>query len=275
VEHEDTWHVLFDCNITRNCWSAAGLQAVITQRLNVFNCVQDVIFDICSKESKEVAGRVATMIWLLWYNRNQWLWNQEKKDEIQLGAQAFHMWDDWYKAQKLNNNIPEDEPVQQQHNWIPPTHGRLKCNVDAAFHNGGKITSGGWCVRDDSGQFIRAGTHWLRGELSIIEAEALALLEAMRTTCQMNMQNVIFETDAQIVVGATNSNHVGVSLFSTIILNIKNLLHLNPNFEVKFVKRQANSVAHKLARAANSWASRCVFYLVPLCIEHQLLNEMS
>jgi ribonuclease HI len=275
VEHEDTWHVLFDCNITRNCWSAAGLQAVITQRLNVFNCVQDVIFDICSKESKEVAGRVATMIWLLWYNRNQWLWNQEKKDEIQLGAQAFHMWDDWYKAQKLNNNISEDEPVQQHHNWIPPTHGRLKRNVDAAFHNGGRITSGGWCVRDDSGQFIRAGTHWLRGELSIIEAETLALLEAMRTTCQMNMQNVIFETDAQIVAGATNSNHVGVSLFSTIILNLKNLLHLNPNFEVKFVKHQANSVAHKLARAANSWASRCIFYSVPLCIEHQLLNEMS
>jgi hypothetical protein len=63
-ENEDTWHVLFDCNSTRNCWSAAGLQAVITERLNVFNCVQDVIFDICSKESKEVAGRVAKMIWL-------------------------------------------------------------------------------------------------------------------------------------------------------------------------------------------------------------------
>jgi hypothetical protein len=66
------------------------------------------------------------------------------------------------------------------------------------------------------------------------------------------MQNVIFETDAQIIAGATNSKHVGVCLFSTIILNIKNLLHLNPNFEVKFVKRQANSVVHKLARAANS-----------------------
>jgi hypothetical protein len=30
---------------------------------------------------------------------------------------------------------------------------------------------------------------------------------------------------------------------------------------VKFVKRQA--IAHLLARAANSWASRCVFYFIP------------
>jgi hypothetical protein len=44
------------------------------------------------------------MIWLLWNNRNHWLWSQEERDEIQLGVQAFHMWDDWYKAQKFNNN---------------------------------------------------------------------------------------------------------------------------------------------------------------------------
>ncbi|KAK2456441.1 hypothetical protein QL285_003807 [Trifolium repens] len=202
--------------------------------------------------NKEVAGRVATLLWLLWHNRNQWIWNQEKKDGAQLGAQAFHMWDDWYKAQQVDNNIPDIEQVQQLHNWIPPRHGWFKCNVDAAFHNGGRITSGGWCFRDERGQFIRAGTNWMDGELSIIEAEALALLEAMRMACNMNMHKVMFETDAQIVVGAANSNHVGVSLFSTIICNIKNLLLLNPNFEVKFVKRQANSVAHKLARATNS-----------------------
>jgi hypothetical protein len=69
------------------------------------------------------------------------------------------MWDDWYKAQKFNNNISEDEPVQQHHNWLPPRHEWLKCNVDAAFDNGGRITSGGWCVRDDSGQFIFAQEH--------------------------------------------------------------------------------------------------------------------
>ncbi|MCI90646.1 hypothetical protein A2U01_0111940, partial [Trifolium medium] len=28
------------------------------------------------------------------------------------------------------------------------------------FHYNGRITSGGWCFRDDEGQFVRAGTYW-------------------------------------------------------------------------------------------------------------------
>ncbi|MCI29985.1 hypothetical protein A2U01_0051194, partial [Trifolium medium] len=70
---------------------AARLQAFnsVTDAFNsvtdAFNSVTDVIFDICSKESKETAGRMAVMIWLLlWNNRNQWLWNHEKKDATQL-----------------------------------------------------------------------------------------------------------------------------------------------------------------------------------------------
>ncbi|PNX79373.1 pentatricopeptide repeat-containing protein [Trifolium pratense] len=87
-ENEDTWHVLFDCEMISNCWTAA--------------------------------------------------------DAVQV----------------------------QQHHWIRPRHGWLKCNVDARFHNGGRITSGGWCIRDEYGQFIRVGTNWMRGELSIPEAES-------------------------------------------------------------------------------------------------------
>ncbi|KAK2429281.1 ankyrin repeat-containing protein [Trifolium repens] len=48
----------------------------------------------------------------------------------------------------------------------------------------------------------------------------------------------------------------GLFLFyfiSLLISSIKNLLFLNSNFEVKFVKRQANSVAHMLARVAGQF----------------------
>jgi hypothetical protein len=47
------------------------------------------------------------------------------------------------------------------------------------------------------------------------------------------------------------------------------------NFEVKFIRRQANSVAHALARAANSWASFHRFEIIPLCIEHLIANDMQ
>jgi hypothetical protein len=57
---------------------------------------------------------------------------------------------------------------------------------------------------------------------------------------------------------------------------IKFMLSLFPNFEVKFVKRKANVVAHILAMAAYiSRSSCCLFDLIPLCIENSLINEMS
>jgi len=34
-------------------------------------------------------------------------------------------------------------------------------------------------------------------------------------------------------------------------------------------------VAHTLARAACSWASRRIFYFYPSCIEHWLINDNS
>ncbi|GAU48916.1 hypothetical protein TSUD_301710 [Trifolium subterraneum] len=114
-----------------------------------------------------------------------------------------------YKVHYNGKNLPSDSINH-------------KCNVDATFHKEEMKTSAGWCVRDHTGQFTMAGTSWIQGRCSIIEGEAIALMEAMK--------------------------------------------------EVKFTKRQANMVAHKLARAAISWASRYYLEMIPICIEIILIN---
>jgi hypothetical protein len=43
--------------------------------------------------------------------------------------------------------------VQQ---WQPPSIGRFKCNVDAAFSEKFQRTGIGICLRDDSGTFVLA-----------------------------------------------------------------------------------------------------------------------
>jgi hypothetical protein len=43
---------------------------------------------------------------------------------------------------------------------------------------------------------------------------------------------------------------------------------------VKFSKRQANMVAHMLARVAISWHRRYIVNTLPACIETLLNNEM-
>jgi ribonuclease HI len=96
----------------------------------------------------------------------------------------------------------------------------------------------------------------------------------MKELQQRGFNDVMFETDAQNLVNATRHRTIGVSEFSSIIHNIKCMLSLNTGFEVKSIRRQANRVAHTLARVTLSWSRSHVFDLIPLCIHNLLYNEM-
>jgi hypothetical protein len=53
------------------------------------------------------------------------------------------------------------------------------------------------------------------------------------------------------------------------------MLVFYPNFEVEFIKRQANMVAHTQTKTSYSQSSHCLFVLISLCIESILINEMN
>jgi len=86
---------------------------------------------------------------------------------------------------------------------------------------------------------------------------------------------VVFESDSATIVQAPSSPGHGDSEFYAIIYSIIYQLSLHSNFEVKFVRRQANMVAHTLARAVCYWASHRIFYSYPSCIEHLLIKDNS
>lgn len=47
----------------------------IFPRLQTFNDVGLIIHDICSKEDENVVCRVTVMLWMLWNNKHNWVWN--------------------------------------------------------------------------------------------------------------------------------------------------------------------------------------------------------
>jgi hypothetical protein len=71
-----------------------------------------------------------------------------------------------------------------------------------------------------------------------------------------------------------SSRHDGISEFSVLISHIQDLLRMHNYFEVKYVKRQANLVAHSLAIAVFSMSRRRIFDSVPRCIDTVLSNEI-
>ncbi|XP_058783600.1 uncharacterized protein LOC131658309 [Vicia villosa] len=247
------------------------LNDIVLPRLTSFHDVKSIILDICTNEDSRTAGRFSTMLDVIWNNRNKAIWNNETDATSTLGTQAFYRWQDWYLAQDWKESGNSDHRPSV---WEPPDTGWLKCNVDAGFSNNRGTTNRGWCVRDNRGSFILGGIAWDLDLLSVVEAEALALKEAIQGAITNHLDKVIFESDALKVVQAIHSNHCGNSEFSVIILSTQSLLQIYSNFEVKFVKRQANMVAHSLANVAISWSRRSSFNVPPPCIEHILINEM-
>ncbi|WJX23528.1 hypothetical protein P8452_12731 [Trifolium repens] len=289
---EDDLHVFFTCFHSQQVWLAAGLRDIITPRLLAFDNVKAILFDICKNELDDVAGAVAMIMWCLWNNRNNCVWNGIKDTAKDVASRAAHMLHDWRAINYLQQHSAQTTtavlinsslaPSQQQQainfelpRWQRPRPYWWKCNVDASFTQNPSITGWGWCIRNSNGSFIAAGTNSRKHNFTVPEGEALAILEALRVASSRGWSNIIFESDSKVVVDAIKATSHGRSELCSILQEIKALLQTNPNFEVKFTKRQANMAAHTLARAAISWSSRTFHNSIPSCIEHFIINEMS
>ncbi|GAU16577.1 hypothetical protein TSUD_168090 [Trifolium subterraneum] len=200
-EIEDELHIFFRCAVARDSWSAAGLSSVLHNGTYQQTNAIDRIFALCSNESRDTVGRVAMLLWCIWHNRNDKLWN----DNVQMPRQIGNM-------------------------------------------------------------LLMFG---------MIEGEAWTLLLAMEEARHRGLNRVQFESDSKVLIEVIHMQRRGNSEFLSIVHDILSLMSSFINFEVKFVRRQTNLVAHTLARAANSWASFHRFENIPVCIEHLVFNEMQ
>ncbi|MCH93246.1 cytochrome P450 [Trifolium medium] len=108
---------------------------------------------------KDTAGMVAMLVWVLWHNKNNRVWNDDHEPGRNLGFKARHMWEECSAVQHMQQRRQSEQ--QQQHvNWQKPSPGWFKCNVDAGFHKEINKTTTGWCLRDHMGRFVTAETSW-------------------------------------------------------------------------------------------------------------------
>ncbi|GAU30919.1 hypothetical protein TSUD_143670 [Trifolium subterraneum] len=226
---------------------------------------------MCRKEDNAMLGRVSSLFWCIWHNRNDKIWNDNVQSPSQVGRMAFAVWNEWFTVHQLRrqNFVPIEDPRPIR--WEKPGVGWIKCNVDVARSS---ITSMGLCFRDTNEQFVADLTQWQQPVYSIVEGETWALLHTMKEAIHRGIERVQFESDSKLLVDAIHLRRPDNSEFNLIVNNIILFMSSYVNFEVKFIRRQANSVAHTLARAANSWASFHRFEIIPLCIEHLIVNEM-
>ncbi|GAU17164.1 hypothetical protein TSUD_177940 [Trifolium subterraneum] len=138
-EIEDEIHIFFMCAVARDSWCAA-------------------------------VGRVAMLLWCIWQNRNDKLWNDNVQTPRQIGRYAFDAWSD--SVHKLQSNSESRTTEAGLARWEKPALGWVKCNVDVAFVSGSGRTSVGLCFRNNRGQVMAGLTQWQQTVMSSVEGEA-------------------------------------------------------------------------------------------------------
>lgn len=94
-----------------------------------------------------------------------------------------------------------------------------------------------------------------------VEAEAWGLLEAIKFVVDKDTTSVIFESDYKVIVDIMNSSHMPQNELGDILSNCKDLLSIHTSSIMNYVRKQANEVAHSIARASLSNPSPHVFYI--------------
>ncbi|GAU47759.1 hypothetical protein TSUD_387180 [Trifolium subterraneum] len=171
-EIEDELHIFFRCAVARDSWSAAGLSSILHNATYQQTNAMDRIFAVCSNESSDTVGRVAMLLWCIWQNRNDKLWNDNVQMPHQIGRHAFDAWNDWYSVHKLQSNNVSGTIEADLVRWEKPALDWVKCNVDVAFVSGSGRTSVGLCFRDNSGHFMAGMTQCQQTVISSVEGEA-------------------------------------------------------------------------------------------------------
>ncbi|MCH95758.1 cytochrome P450, partial [Trifolium medium] len=116
------------------------------------------------------------------------------------------------------------------------------------------------CIRDDQGRYVTAKTEWLEPILDVEIGEAMGLLSALKWVDELQLRDVDFEMDCKRVVDCLYSGRTYNSDFGDILRDCRNVLATNlVNSHVKFIRRQANEVAHRLAPEATFLASFLIF----------------
>jgi len=232
---------------------------------------------------------VTTVFWSIWKHRNLIVWGNATETSATVAEHARNMVGDWQlanapailasDAHQQHALTPEVETsTMTQHvasSWQHPLPGRYKCNINAAFSSHSNRTGIGICVRDSEGTFVLAKTVTYPFIVPVDVGEALGLHSAVQWLSEMQFDSVDFETDSKLTVDAFLSNRNDTSEFGSIISSCRSLFSsFFSNSRVEFVRRQANAVAHALAREVTLLASLVVCYDIPNCIESLIINEI-
>ncbi|XP_073041827.1 uncharacterized protein [Primulina eburnea] len=137
IEH--TWHTFIVCKYVRECWAHDGILNLMDTFSNTSESFSDFVFKVLSMSNETIVGKIAMILWSVWKQRNNKLWNDSILPATQATTSGYAFLCEWSEAKarsqfNAQNQNPQtgvlNENGEVQWKLPPPTF--VKCNVDVA-----------------------------------------------------------------------------------------------------------------------------------------------
>lgn len=169
----------------------------------------------------------------------------------------------------------ESMEIQLITNGEPPQEDHLKLNVDASVVAGQNSFAVGMVLRNSQGHFIAGKTMRFSGAVTVLEAELTGIWEAMVWSRDVAESPVIVESDSLLSVQAINNGHDNLLESGDLVQQCQEEIRSSSRISVSHVKKQANKVAHNLARIPCELNCFTLFSSPPSCLLETLLSDFS
>ena len=154
------------------------------------------------------------------------------------------------KVNESSENLKVDTVEEEGRKWRNPPNGIFKVNWDAALLKDQSGIGVGVIIRDEYGSVIAALSRTVDARMDLMTAEATAALHAVELCRDVGVQDLFLEGDSLTVVKAIASRGQTNHYFGQIIEDILLVLSSRRLWSVSHLKREANGVAHGLAKEA-------------------------
>ncbi|KAF7803041.1 hypothetical protein G2W53_042152 [Senna tora] len=213
--------------------------------------------------------------WLIWKQRNNWVFNGKKEEAISLLPILKIQLEDFNNATKVMKEISNDSNRENTQGWVAPEVDWIKVNTDGSYYSEQNSMACGGVARDKDNNWIFGFSKRL-GRGNALHAEIWGILQGLKIAWEKGYKKVIIESDSSLAIQLALGTNDQPHYIGQIIKDIHTLV--NKDWTVKFsiVKRDFNTVADKLA----SWAQRDMFGLrlynnPPLYCRNALYSDSS
>ena len=233
------------------------------------------LLNMLSKAPENTLIKISTVLWSIWFARNKQIFESKNMPPAVGILWSKRQIDEWQVANKKSGVLQNsrENSIADNIKWKPPEVDQLKINVDAALTTGQNSYAVGMVIRNHHSQYKAGKIMRFAGMVSVLEAELKGILEAILWAQEIAGCSVTIESDSLISTNAINHGHDSSLEAEDLVQQCQEVLSNNSRISVRHVKKQANKVAHNLARVPCERNCFIVFSSPPSCLLGTLLSD--